>query len=65
MYTFVAWEPGGFCSDLLMQLFSSTRTVEKGKGILPVFETPVGRVGLLICFDVSVQQTNASTYGGS
>lgn len=33
MYTFVAWEPGGFCSDLLMQLFSSTRTVEKGKGI--------------------------------
>ncbi|KAH1274414.1 hypothetical protein KXW35_006757 [Aspergillus fumigatus] len=52
MYTFVAWEPGGFCSDLLMQLFSSTRTVEKGKGILPVFETPVGRVGLLICFDL-------------
>ncbi|GFF44010.1 nitrilase family protein [Aspergillus udagawae] len=27
-------------------------TVEKGKGILPVFETPVGRVGLLICFDL-------------
>lgn len=32
---------------------SSTRTVEKGKGILPVFETPVGRVGLMMCFDVS------------
>lgn len=31
----------------------STRSVEKGMEILPPFETPVGRVGLAICFDVS------------
>lgn len=31
----------------------STRSVEKGMEILPPFETPVGRVGLSICFDVS------------
>lgn len=29
------------------------RSVEAGTQILPPFETPVGRVGLAICFDVS------------
>ena len=28
------------------------RSVEKGTSILPPFETPVGKVGLTICFDV-------------
>jgi predicted amidohydrolase len=31
------------------------RSVEKGMEILPPFETPIGRVGLSICFDVSYQ----------
>ena len=29
-----------------------SNTVEKGSSILPPFDTPVGRVGLTICFDV-------------
>lgn len=31
---------------------SPNRSVEKGTSILPPFETPVGRVGMMICFDV-------------
>ena len=31
----------------------TARNVEQGLSILPPFETPVGRVGLTICFDVS------------
>lgn len=34
-------------------LTCSYRSVEAGTQILPPFETPVGRVGLAICFDVS------------
>lgn len=30
------------------------RNVEPGQKILPPFDTPVGRVGLAICFDVRV-----------
>jgi hypothetical protein len=28
-------------------------SVEPGNEIIPPFETPVGRIGMLICFDVS------------
>lgn len=31
--------------------------VEKGMSILPPFETAVGRVGLMVCFDVSLNFT--------
>jgi predicted amidohydrolase len=34
-------------------VLKESNSVEKGMSILPPFETAVGRVGLLICFDVS------------
>lgn len=34
---------------------TATRNVQPGQNILPPFETPVGRVGLAICFDVSAK----------
>jgi predicted amidohydrolase len=34
--------------------FAVTRSVEKGMEIVPPFDTPLGRVGLAICFDVSL-----------
>lgn len=34
-------------------VLKESNSVEKGGSILPPFETPVGRVGLTICFDVS------------
>ncbi|THC92544.1 hypothetical protein EYZ11_007997 [Aspergillus tanneri] len=33
-------------------ILKESSSVEKGMGILPPFETPVGRVGLSICFDL-------------
>lgn len=34
------------------------RTVEKGCSILPPFETPVGRLGMTICFDLRFPELN-------
>jgi predicted amidohydrolase len=34
--------------------FAVIRSVEKGMEILPPFNTPLGSVGLSICFDVSL-----------
>lgn len=34
-------------------MLKQSRSVEKGMEILPPFDTPVGRVGMTICFDVS------------
>lgn len=36
-------------------VLKESASVEKGMEILPPFETPVGRVGLAICFDVSIR----------
>jgi predicted amidohydrolase len=36
-----------------MPLLTLDSVFEEGKEILPPFQTPVGRVGLMICFDVS------------
>jgi deaminated glutathione amidase len=36
-----------------LELTFGKRSVEQGMEILPPFETPIGRVGLCICFDVS------------
>ena len=33
-------------------VLKESNSVEKGMSILPPFETPLGRVGLAICFDV-------------
>lgn len=33
-------------------MLKESRSVEKGMSILPPFDTAVGRVGLMICFDV-------------
>lgn len=33
-------------------VLEESRSVEKGMEILPPFDTPVGRVGMTICFDV-------------
>lgn len=38
------------------------RSVEPGTQILPPFETPVGRVGLAICFDVSYIDTKLEVH---
>lgn len=38
------------------------RSVEAGTQILPPFETPVGRVGLAICFDVKYIEATVSFY---
>jgi predicted amidohydrolase len=35
-------------------VLKETNSVEKGMSILPSFDTSVGRVGLTICFDVSL-----------
>lgn len=35
-------------------LSNACRSVQPGKEILPPFETPIGRVGLAICYDVSI-----------
>ena len=42
--------------DLLNSINDSA--VEKGMKILPPFETPVGRVGSMICFDVRVPEAS-------
>jgi predicted amidohydrolase len=39
-----------------------SRSVEKGMDILEPFETPVGRVGLAICFDVCVNPSLVYSY---
>lgn len=36
--------------------------VEKGMNILPPFSTPVGRVGLMICFDVRRKEKDVSHF---
>ena len=41
------------CYDAGIKIDEHLRSVERGVEILPPFETPVGRVGLAICFDVS------------
>ena len=37
------------------------RSVEKGMRILPPFSTPVGLVGMTICFDVSSVSPSSTT----
>lgn len=36
----------------------SPRTVEKGFSILAPFETPVGRLGITVCFDLRFPEMN-------
>lgn len=35
--------------------------VEKGMAVLPPFQTPIGRLGMTICFDVSLHQDPPSS----
>lgn len=37
-------------------VLKESNSVEEGSNILPPFDTPLGRVGLMICFDVSPVQ---------
>lgn len=46
-------------------VLKESNSVEKGSSILPPFETPVGKVGLTICFDVSAVYRSTPSWNPS
>lgn len=43
-------------------VLKESQSVEKGSSIVPPFETPIGRVGMTICFDVRDQGLHPRSY---